>query len=66
MAHVCINAHVDGHRADIMMVRAARTLAAWDGRIEITADDLTQAARLVLPHRMRRHPLESVGGPEVA
>lgn len=66
VAHVCINAHVDGHRADIMMVRAARTLAAWDGRIEITADDLTQAARLVLPHRMRRHPLESVGGPEVA
>ena len=63
VARTCINAHVDGHRADIMMVRAARTLAAWNGRTAITADDLSQAARLVLPHRMRRRPLESVGGP---
>jgi len=47
-------------------VRAARTLAAWNGRTEITTDDLTQSARLVLPHRMRRRPLESVGGPGAA
>ncbi|ERS23348.1 hypothetical protein HMPREF1301_01147 [Propionibacterium sp. KPL2005] len=66
VARTCINAHVDGHRADIMMVRAARTLAAWNGRTEITTDDLTQSARLVLPHRMRRRPLESVGGPGAA
>ena len=66
VARTCINAHVDGHRADIMMVRAARTLAAWNGRTEIITDDLTQAARLVLPHRMRRRPLESVGGPGAA
>ncbi|MDO4412619.1 ATP-binding protein [Cutibacterium sp.] len=66
VARTCINAHVDGHRADIMMVRAARTLAAWNGRTTITADDLTQAARLVLPHRMRRRPLESVGAPGAA
>ncbi|MCQ8209764.1 magnesium chelatase ATPase subunit I, partial [Cutibacterium acnes subsp. acnes] len=44
-----------------MMVRAARTLAAWNGCTEITTEDLSQAARLVLPHRMRRQPLESVG-----
>ena len=60
-ARTCINAHVDGHRADIMMVRAARTLAAWNGCTEITTEALSQAARLVLPHRMRRQPLESVG-----
>ena len=66
VARTCINAHVDGHRADIMMVRAERTLAAWNGRTEITTDDLTQSARLVLPHRMRRRPLESVGGPGAA
>ena len=66
VARTCINAHVDGHRADIMMVRAARTLAAWNGRTDITTDDLTQSARLVLPHRMRRRPLESVGGPGAA
>ena len=59
-ARTCLNAHVDGHRADIMMVRASRTLAAWNGRTEITTEDLSQAARLVLPHRMRRRPLDSV------
>ncbi|MGK2309877.1 ATP-binding protein [Cutibacterium sp. V947] len=66
VARTCINAHVDGHRADIMMVRAARALAAWEERTTITTENLTQAARLVLPHRMRRRPLESVGGPGAA
>ena len=61
VSHTCLNAHVDGHRADIMMVRAARTLAAWQARTQISTDDLARAARLVLPHRMRRRPLESVG-----
>ena len=66
VARTCINAHVDGHRADIMMVRAARALAAWEERTTIITENLTQAARLVLPHRMRRRPLESVGGPGAA
>ena len=61
VSRTCLDAHVDGHRADIMMVRAARTLAAWQGRTQISTDDLARAARLVLPHRMRRRPLESVG-----
>jgi len=61
VAQTCLTTEVDGHRADIMMVRAARALAAWDGRTEIIDDDLTQAAQLVLPHRMRRRPLEAVG-----
>lgn len=61
VARTCVDAGVDGHRADITMVRAARALAAWGGRTQIDDDDLAQAARLVLPHRMRRHPLEAVG-----
>jgi len=61
VSRTCLDAHVDGHRADIMMVRAARTLAAWQARTQISTDDLARAARLVLPHRMRRRPLESVG-----
>lgn len=61
VASICIEAGVDGHRADIMMVRAARALAAWDGRARVGADDLDRAGRLVLPHRMRRRPLEGIG-----
>jgi len=60
-AQTALAAGVDGHRADLMMVRAARGLAAWDGRRNITEADLVQAARLVLPHRMRRNPLDAIG-----
>ena len=60
-ARTCLDAHVDGHRGDIMMVRAARALAAWDGRNSINDADLQQAARYVLPHRMRRNPLDAIG-----
>ncbi len=63
VAQMCIDAGVDGHRADITMVRAARALAAWNGRNSIHPDDLRQAACLVLPHRMRRRPLEPIGQP---
>ncbi len=60
VAATCIEAGVDGHRADIMMVRAARALAAWDGRTRVSDTDLDRAGRLVLPHRMRRLPLEGI------
>ncbi len=48
----------DGHRADIVMVKAARANAALEGRNTITRDDLHLAARLALPHRIKKTPLE--------
>ncbi len=36
----------------------AMTLAAFDGRTEVIMDDIKNAAKLVLPHRMRRRPFE--------
>lgn len=60
VAETCVAAGVDGHRADITMVRTAKALAAWQGRTEILPDDLTQAEHLVLPHRMRRNPLDVI------
>jgi len=44
---------VAGHRADIMMEKTARTLAALAGREWVIGEDLTEAAELVLPHRAR-------------
>src|SRR4030042_5938440 len=45
--------HVAGHRADIMMEKTARTLAAFAGREWVIGEDLIEAAELVLPHRAR-------------
>ncbi len=49
---------VDGHRADIIMVKTALTNAAFHGRTSVSKDDIYEAAELVLPHRMRRLPFE--------
>ncbi|MEW6388607.1 MAG: magnesium chelatase subunit D family protein [Thermodesulfobacteriota bacterium] len=53
---VCLDQGVDGHRADIYMLKAAQTLAAYHGREEVDLEDVRQAAMLVLPHRLRRKP----------
>jgi magnesium chelatase subunit I len=42
---------VDGLRADLVMLRAARALAAFDGRDEITTQDVDAVAELALAHR---------------
>ena len=57
-ARVSIALEVDGHRADITLVKVAMTLAAFHGRMEINDADMMTAAKLVLPHRMRRRPFE--------
>ncbi len=49
---------VDGHRADITMMKAAAANAALDGRTRATVDDVREVAPLVLSHRMRRRPFE--------
>ncbi|KAF0096068.1 MAG: magnesium chelatase subunit I [Puniceicoccaceae bacterium 5H] len=53
---------VDGHRSDIVMLKASKTLAAWHERTEVTADDIAEAAELALPHRVRRQPFEELIG----
>ena len=58
IAGICIALDVDGHRADIGMLKTAMTLAAFNGRQQTEEADILQAARLVLPHRMRRRPFE--------
>ena len=58
VANVAIALDVDGHRADITVIKAAMTLAAFEGRTTVEPDDVRRAAKLVLPHRMRRRPFE--------
>jgi len=57
-ANLSVALDTDGHRADITMMKAARANAAFDGRQKITAEDLQLAARLSLPHRIKKSPLQ--------
>jgi magnesium chelatase subunit D len=61
IARICLAYGVDGMRADIVVARASVALAAWHGREEVTAGDVADAARLALPHRRRRDPLDPPG-----
>ncbi len=56
IAQICIDMAVDGHRADITMMKTAATIAAYNNRKEVNEDDIRDAAALVLSHRMRRRP----------
>lgn len=50
---LCIAAGVDGLRADLVMLRAARALAAWEGAAAIAPTHVAQVAELVLLHRRK-------------
>ena len=53
-------AGADGHRADIAMAKAAKALAAYAGRDRVTQQEVTTAAKLALPHRLRLDPAEEL------
>lgn len=58
IAELCGGLGVDGHRADLVIARAACAHAAIDGRTQATNDDVAIVAPLVLSHRMKRAPFE--------
>jgi Mg-chelatase subunit ChlI len=60
IARINIALDTDGHRGDIVIRKAARTLAAFDGRAVVSEADVWRAAALALAHRLRRLPLEQV------
>ncbi|WP_415410872.1 magnesium chelatase ATPase subunit I [Synechococcus sp. A10-1-5-9] len=57
---VCGELDVDGLRGDIVTNRAARALAAFEGRTEVTEDDVARVASCCLRHRLRKDPLEQI------
>jgi magnesium chelatase subunit I len=40
--------------------RAAKALTAFEGRTEVTVDDIRRVMTLCLRHRLRKDPLESI------
>ena len=58
-AALALAAGVDGVRADLVMLRAARALAALEGRNAVTPQDVDAVAELALAHRRTLEPSAS-------
>lgn len=60
ISQVCSELQVEGLRGDIVTTRAAKALAAFEMRTEVTLDDIKRTITLCLRHRCRRDPMESI------
>lgn len=58
IANLCKDFDVAGHRGDLAIERAARANAAFEGRVEITVDDILAGAKMALPHRIKKKAFE--------
>lgn len=58
IAALTASLNVDGHRADLIILKAARAQAAFEGRTSITDHDIALAAELALPHRLKKTPFQ--------
>lgn len=61
IAELCQQLKIDGHRGELTITRAARALAAFEGRKSVSAEDVRRVATMALRHRLRRDPLEQTG-----
>jgi magnesium chelatase subunit I len=50
---VCIQYQVEGLRADILLIKAARTHAAFNGKNEVHSEDIHRVMPFVLSHRSK-------------
>merc|ERR1712039_670783 len=55
ISNICSRLNVDGLRGDIVTNRAARALAAFEGRTEVTEEDVRSIAVMTLQHRLRKN-----------
>jgi len=58
IANLTASLQVDGHRADLVILKTARAHAAFEGRTAIEERDILLAAELALPHRVRKGPFQ--------
>ena len=57
VAKICAEFSVS-NRAIIVISKTAKTIAAFEGRTNVTKEDIVEAIELALPHRMRKLPFE--------
>lgn len=60
ISQICSELNIEGLRGDLVCTRAAKALAAFEGRTEVSLDDIQRTMILCLRHRLRRDPMESI------
>jgi magnesium chelatase subunit I len=60
-ARLCMRVATDGLRGELTLVRAARAIAAFNGKPEVGSAEMIQIAPPALRHRLRRNPMEEEG-----
>lgn len=60
ISQICSELNVDGLRGDLVTNRAAKALACFENRTQVTKDDISRVISLCLRHRLRTDPLESI------
>lgn len=51
--HLSLEGHCSGHRAELYLCEVAKALAAIDKRLTVSENDIKEAAKYVLPHRLK-------------
>ena len=64
IAQLCADLKVDGHRGELTIMRAARALAAFEGRRAVTEDHVKRVSAMALRHRLRRDALDETATSE--
>ncbi len=54
IAYICMEMGVDGHRADIAILKTSKTIAAYQNMDEVNTDHVEEAALLVLGERVHK------------
>lgn len=66
LAETIIQLGIKTHRAEITTVKAARAIAAFNGRKRVTIEDLNKAMELTLPHRLKSRPFQKPQIPQIS
>lgn len=64
IAQLCADLKVDGHRGELTIMRAARALAAFEGRKAVTEEHVKRVSAMALRHRLRRDALDETATSE--
>lgn len=58
LAETVVKLGIRTNRAEIVTIKTAKAIAALDGRMRVSLQDLEKAMELALPHRLKERPLQ--------